>query len=61
MHKQISQLEHKIGDRIFHLHFESNSLLGEIHDALSAMKLYIIEAMAKVERPPEEKAPKEGT
>lgn len=43
MIKNITRLEHKVGDRIYHFVCENDSPLGEIHDALSKFKSCIIE------------------
>lgn len=42
MIKNLIKLEHKIGDRVFHMYCDPDSPLGEVHDALSAMKAYIV-------------------
>lgn len=43
MLKQLSTLEHKIGDRIYQLHVSSDSPLGELHTALSHMMGYVVQ------------------
>jgi hypothetical protein len=36
-------LEVKIGERLYSLECNSDSLLGELHDALTQMKAYIVD------------------
>ena len=38
-----TMLEVKVADRLYSLECNSDSMLGEIHDALSQMKAYIVE------------------
>jgi hypothetical protein len=48
-------LEVKIGERIYEMECDPNAPLGEVHDALSSMKSYIINRMAEANKPPENK------
>jgi hypothetical protein len=64
MIKNQTILEVKRNDRIYQLHLGSDSPLGEIHDVLHEMQMYIIKTMAEratpkepeVETPTEQKA-----
>ncbi len=62
MIKNISKLEVKIGERIYALLCECDSPLGEVHDALSAMKVFIIQKIQEAEALPqkEDSEPKES-
>jgi len=62
MIKNISKFEIKIGERVYALLCEIDSPLGEVHDALSAMKGFIIQKIQEAEAPPkqEDSEPKEG-
>lgn len=53
MIKQKTVLEIKIGENVYTLDCEHNSPLGELHDALSQMKLKVIEIMQSYEKPSE--------
>lgn len=43
MIKSLSALEVKIGERIYRLICEIDSPLGEVHDAISQMKNYVVQ------------------
>jgi hypothetical protein len=45
----ISKLEVKIGERVYQLLCQIDSPIGEVHDALSQMKLFVINRMKEVE------------
>lgn len=49
MHKMRSILEVTIGERSFKLECAPESTLGEIYDALSQMKSFVIEKMKEAE------------
>lgn len=48
-------LQHKIGERNYSLEMENDSPLGEIHDALIAMRNFIISKMQEIDAKPEVK------
>ena len=48
MIKNITQLEHKIGDRVYHFTCENDSPLGECHDAIMAFKDCVIHRIKDV-------------
>jgi len=52
MFNQIGKLEVKIGDRLYQLLCAVDSPIGEVHDALSQMKMYVIDKMKEIENPP---------
>jgi hypothetical protein len=52
MFNQIGKLEVKFGERVYQLLCEVDSPIGEVHDALSQMKLYVINKMKDIESPP---------
>lgn len=52
MLNNIAKLEVKIGERDYQLLCEVDSPIGEVHDALSQMKLFVINKMKEVESPP---------
>ncbi len=43
MLKQFTALEHKVGDHVYHFMCAPDSPLGEIHDALTIMKDYVVQ------------------
>ena len=43
MLKNLAILEHLIGEKIFQFVFDPNATLGEMHDALYAMKDFIVQ------------------
>lgn len=47
-------LEVKIGERIYQMECANDSPLGEVHDALSQMKGYVIQLMIDSEKKSEE-------
>ena len=49
MIKNKAILEVKIGERIYAMECYSDSPLGEVHDALSQMKQFVIERMKQAE------------
>lgn len=57
MLKNITQLEHKIGDRVFHFLCDPLSPLSEVKDALLKFVQYVgqIEDQAKAQKEAEEK------
>lgn len=57
----VSRIEVKIGERIYHLLCAVDSPLGEVHDALSAMKALVIKKMEELEKPLEKPAVKEDS
>ena len=42
MLKMIARLEHKIGERVFHLHCDPDSPLHELKDALSHLMAHVV-------------------
>ena len=50
MIKNYTALEHMIGDKLFQLCVDPQSTLGELHDALSAMKAFVITKMQEIEK-----------
>lgn len=42
MLKNIAQLEHKIGDRLYKFLCDNDAPLGEVHDALSKFKSHVV-------------------
>ncbi len=50
MLNQISKIEVKIGERVYQLLCEMDSPLGQVHDALSTMKGFIINKMQEAEK-----------
>lgn len=50
MIKNITRLEYKAGDRVYHFLCECDSPTGEVHDALSAFKSKVVEIMNKAEQ-----------
>lgn len=50
MLKTITRLEHKVGDRIYHFTCENDSPLGEVHDALSKFKSYVVDVINAAEK-----------
>lgn len=52
MIKSKTVLHHKIGDRDYNLEVSPDSPLGELHDALVAMKNFVIQKMQEVEQKP---------
>lgn len=53
MLNNIAKLEVKIGERAYQLLCEVDSPIGEVHDVLSQMKLYVINKMKEAELPKE--------
>jgi hypothetical protein len=49
MIKSKTLLEHKIGERIYEFHCDPNSPLGEIYDAISVMRNFIIGKINELE------------
>ncbi len=49
MFNQIGKLEVTMGERKYQLLCEVDSPIGEVHDALSQMKIYVINKMKEVE------------
>lgn len=47
MHKSVSILELKKGEKVYQLHLAPDSALGEVHDVLCQMKYYVLERMNK--------------
>lgn len=56
MHKIQSVLEIQINERSYKLECSTESPLGEIYDALTKMKIFIIEKMQQAEAPPTPKS-----
>jgi hypothetical protein len=52
MFNQIGKLEVKIGERVYQLLCAVDSPVGEVHDVLSQMKMYVIDKMKEIESPP---------
>ena len=42
MIKNITKLEHKIGDRFYQFFCDQDSPVGEVHDALSRFKTHVV-------------------
>lgn len=55
MIKQKAVLEVTIGERCYQMECYSDAPLGEVHDALSRMKGYIIQRMVEAEKATEPK------
>ncbi len=55
MIKSKTLLEHKIGERVYEFHCDPNSPLGELHDALTVMRNFIIDKIRDIDS--EKKAP----
>ncbi len=49
MIKSKTLLEHKIGERIYEFHCDPNSPLGELHDALTVMRNFVIEKIKSID------------
>lgn len=49
MIKSKTLLEHKIGERVYELHCDPNSPLGELHDALTVMRNFIIDKIKEID------------
>ena len=45
MLKGFTALEHKIGERVYHLMCAPDAPLGEVHDAIAKMKEYVVQRM----------------
>jgi hypothetical protein len=56
MIKNVTTLEHKIGERVYQFCCDPNSPLGELHDALHAMRNFVISKMQEVDKKNEETA-----
>jgi hypothetical protein len=57
MLKQKSVLEIKIGERTYLFHCESDSPLGEVHDAICQMRAFVVQKIVdqqKVDSPVQE-------
>jgi hypothetical protein len=57
MIKNFTSLEHKIGERVYQFYCNPESPLGELHDALHAMRNFIISKMQEIDKKNEEKVP----
>jgi hypothetical protein len=58
MIKNITKLEHKIGERTYQFLCDNDSPLGECHDAISKFKSYVVELIKskdEAQEPKEEK------
>lgn len=53
MLNNISKLEIKINERVYQFICDMDSPLGEVHDALSGMKAFVIQKMQEIEKKPE--------
>lgn len=53
MIKNVTSLEHKIGERTYQFNCDPNSPLGEIHDALIIMRNFILQKMQEIDAKPE--------
>lgn len=54
MIKNIAQLEHKIGDRIYKFLCDSDAPLGEVHDALAKFKTHVVSIIQASDKAKEE-------
>ena len=54
MIKNVTRLEHKVGDRVYHFLCDNDSSLGEIHDALAKFKSYVVEIINAAEKQKEQ-------
>lgn len=54
MIKQITRLEHKVGDRVYQFLCDNDSPVGEVHDALTVFKAYVVGVINGQEKPKEE-------
>lgn len=59
MLKNVSKLEIKVGERVYHFLCEADSPLGEAYDVLSRMRGFVLERMKDPEKPSGDD-PKEG-
>jgi hypothetical protein len=50
MIKNLTTLEHVIGDKVFQFACHPEATLGQLHDALSAMKAFVISKMQEFEK-----------
>jgi len=57
MLNNLAKLEVKIDGKIYQLLCDVDSPIGQVHDALSQMKLYVINKMKEVESPPTPEEP----
>lgn len=57
MIKNKTMIEVKIGDRIYQLFCDTDSPLGELHDALAGMKAHVVKLITDHEK---NEQPKEG-
>lgn len=58
MINNITKLEIKIEERVYQFLCEVDSPIGQVHDALSAMKGFVIQRMKEAEQPPSEETEK---
>jgi hypothetical protein len=57
MIKNKTVLHYKIGERNYNLEVEPDSPLGELHDALIAMRNFVIDKMKEIDQKKEEPKP----
>ena len=50
MLKNISKLEVKIGEKLYHFLCDCDSPLGEVHDALAKMKSFVVSTIVEQEK-----------
>ncbi len=61
MLKNVTKLEVKIGERLYHFLCEVDSPIGEVHDVLSSMKAFVIQRMQEAQKAQEAGSdPEEG-
>ena len=57
MLKNISKLEVKIGERLYHFICDSDSPLGEVHDAVAKMKDFVVNMIVEQQNKDNENKP----
>jgi len=60
MIKNFTSLEHKIGERIYQFYCDPQSPLGELHDALVAMRNFVISKMQEIDQKKEDEKSSEN-
>lgn len=50
MIKTVARLEYKVGERVYHFICENDAPLGEVHDALSKFKSYVVDVINSADK-----------
>lgn len=50
MLKNVSRLEVQIGEKLYHFVCDSDSPLGEVHDAIAKMKSFVVNMIVEQEK-----------